>query len=247
VGAASLSALPVVTAGFYSKEAILLGAWSFPKVGPWLWTAGIVGALLTSLYVFRVVFLVFYGEKHTVARKESSLSMMVPLIVLSVFSLVVGGLDLPKTFGSISFLGDLMRTALPMVSPSPVGLNTEVVLQVVASLASLLGIFLAGLLYLRWPARTAVLAGSPVASLFRRFWSSGWGFDWLYRSVLSAPFVWIARLNKEDVIDLFYQDLAALADMGQGWLALSQTGRVRRYAMAIALGAAVFIALMVFS
>lgn len=246
VGAASLSALPVVTAGFYSKEAILLGAWSSPEAGLWLWTAGIVGALLTSLYVFRVVFLVFYGEKRTVARKESSLSMVIPLIVLSVFSIVAGCLDLPKTFGNVSFLSDLIRPVLPMVSPSPVGLSTEAVLQVVAALASLLGVFLAGFLYLGRPARTAVLAGSPVVFLFRRFWSSGWGFDWLYRFVLSAPFVWIARLNKEDVIDLFYLDLADLADLGQGWLVLSQTGKVRRYAMAIALGAAVFTAIMVF-
>ena len=48
IGSASLAALPVVTAGFYSKDLILFEAWSSVLGGPWLWLAGLVGALLTS-------------------------------------------------------------------------------------------------------------------------------------------------------------------------------------------------------
>ncbi|HEX5416325.1 MAG TPA: NADH-quinone oxidoreductase subunit L, partial [Chloroflexota bacterium] len=50
IGAASLSALPLVTAGFYSKELILGAAWSSPQGSTWLWAAGVVGAFLTALY-----------------------------------------------------------------------------------------------------------------------------------------------------------------------------------------------------
>ena len=62
VGAASLSALPIVTAGFYSKDLILMEAWSSQNGSGWLWLAGLIGALLTSLYAFRMVFLTFFGK-----------------------------------------------------------------------------------------------------------------------------------------------------------------------------------------
>ncbi len=61
IGACSLSALPLLTAGFYSKDKILWDVWSSPAGGPLLWAAGLAGAFLTSLYIFRVVFKVFFG------------------------------------------------------------------------------------------------------------------------------------------------------------------------------------------
>ena len=62
IGSASLAALPLVTAGFYSKDQILWFAWSSGNGSPWLWIAGFVGAFLTSLYTFRMVFITFFGE-----------------------------------------------------------------------------------------------------------------------------------------------------------------------------------------
>lgn len=61
IGSASLAALPLVTAGFYSKDQILWQAWSSPRGNPWLWVAGWIGAFLTGLYIFRVVFVAFFG------------------------------------------------------------------------------------------------------------------------------------------------------------------------------------------
>ncbi len=64
VASASLAAVPLVTAGFYSKDLILFEAWSSTAGSPWLWAAGLVGALLTSIYTFRMVFLTFFGQAH---------------------------------------------------------------------------------------------------------------------------------------------------------------------------------------
>jgi len=61
IGAASLSALPLVTAGFYSKDAILGASWAGPCGSPALWGAGILAACLTGLYVFRAFFIAFLG------------------------------------------------------------------------------------------------------------------------------------------------------------------------------------------
>src|SRR5690606_28470014 len=53
IGAGALAAVPLVTSGFYSKEQILAAAWSAERGGEVLWLAGVAGAFLTSLYIFR--------------------------------------------------------------------------------------------------------------------------------------------------------------------------------------------------
>ena len=61
IGSAALAALPF-TSGFFSKDQILLSAYEIHGVGPWLWAGGLLGALLTAIYSFRLVFIVFYGD-----------------------------------------------------------------------------------------------------------------------------------------------------------------------------------------
>ena len=71
IGSASLSALPLITAGFYSKDQILWYAFSASNGNLWLWLAAIVGAFITSLYTFRMVFLAFYGEVKTLPTQQA--------------------------------------------------------------------------------------------------------------------------------------------------------------------------------
>src|SRR5690606_10863109 len=62
IGSAALASVPLVTSGFYSKEQILAGAWSAEVGAVWLGLAGLVAAFLTSVYIFRAVFIVFFGD-----------------------------------------------------------------------------------------------------------------------------------------------------------------------------------------
>ena len=64
IGSAALAALPM-TSGFFSKDQILLQAYQMHGIGPWLWLGGLVGALLTAIYSFRLVFVVFFGQANT--------------------------------------------------------------------------------------------------------------------------------------------------------------------------------------
>jgi NADH-quinone oxidoreductase subunit L len=87
---------------------------------------------------------------------------------------------------------------------------------------------------------------SPLGSALHHLWFVGWGFDWLYDTLFVRPYVWLARTNRRDVVDLFYEGLARLAEVLNGLLSRTQTGRVRWYAAGIALGALIVIALAVF-
>lgn len=244
IGAASLSAFPFVTAGFYSKDLILSLAWSSAEGGAWLWSAGIIGAFLTSVYAFRMVFVVFFGRAGQVSKRPT-VAIKVPLVVLSVLSIAGGWLILPGG-GAPAIFGHLLHVALPPASLVPAGASQKAVLETAASLVSLAGIFVAGFIYLARPSYAAALSGRGLLAALHRFWFSGWAFDWLYQSLFVGPFLLIARLNRDDVIDMFYRLCAFATGLAGRTLALTQSGKVRWYVMGVALGAAVFMAMAVF-
>ena len=252
IGSASLAALPLVTAGFYSKDLILWYAWSSEAGSRWLLAAGLAGALLTSIYTFRMVFLTFLGEPHAAVEKASPLSepgnrMRVPLVVLAILSAVGGLVELPHNFGDLAFFSRFMHTVLPPVPVVHGAAGTEFMLQVAAAVTSLVGIYVAYVFFLRRRRYADWLAESAVGNLLSRLWLSGWGFDWLYDRLIVLPFDWIARANKDDGIDAVYRGAAYLTRLSHGVLSRTQTGRLRRYAAVIAAGAVVIVVIVLLS
>ncbi|MDX5423024.1 MAG: NADH-quinone oxidoreductase subunit L, partial [Hymenobacteraceae bacterium] len=99
IGAASLAALPVITAGFYSKDQILWYTLAGPQGSIWLYAAGLAGAFITSIYTFRMVFMTFFGESKTHVAHPPGKIITVPLIILAILSLFGGFIELPHNFG----------------------------------------------------------------------------------------------------------------------------------------------------
>jgi NADH-quinone oxidoreductase subunit L len=246
IGAASLSALPFVTAGYYSKDLILSLVWSSSKGGTLLWLAGVVGALLTALYAFRLVFVVFFGTRTRQVEERSTMAMKVPLMVLALFAVGAAVLAVPQTPGGALSLAALAQAALPAAPSGPAAGPGLFAVRTVASLVPLLGIFLAALFYVVRPSSVAAVLRHRAFSVLHRFWFSGWGIDWVYRTLLTDPFVRLARLNRADVIDFFYRGIARAAELGNRALVPTQSGNVRWYVMGIALGGAVLIAVVLF-
>ncbi|HEX7295281.1 MAG TPA: NADH-quinone oxidoreductase subunit L [Pyrinomonadaceae bacterium] len=244
IGAASLSALPLVTAGFYSKDLILWSAWSSPSGSTWLWIAGLVGALLTSLYTFRMVFLTFFGEVKQKVTYTPGNRIRLALIVLASLSLVGGIVELPHTLGGRPFFSEFMGSVLPALPDVPGNRHAELILQIVAAVISLLGIYLAYLFFLRRV--MAGIARSTLGAALDRFWFGGWGFDWLYSKLFVIPYSWLARTNKDDFIDSIYDGIAKLTEVFYRALSQTETGNVRWYMTGIAFGAIVAIAIVVF-
>ena len=229
IGAAALSALPLVTAGFYSKDLILGQAWAAPEGGVWLWLAGATGSVLTGVYIFRAVFLAFFGEVRTEPERGAGPAMAVALVCLAALS-VLGGLpDVPA----------YLAGTLPAL-PAHAGLD----LEVVSAMLSLAGIALAWWFFFMRPGAAAAIAATPAA----RYLEAGWGFDWLYERLLLRPFLLIARINRRDVVDLLYHGLALFSLGAHEGLSRTQTGRLRWYASGLAAGAvAVLLVVMVFA
>ena len=246
IGAASLSALPLVTAGFFSKDLILWSAWSSSSGSTWLWVAGLVGALLTSLYTFRMVFLTFFGEAKREVIYATGIRLRLPLIVLAVLSLVGGFVELPHTLGGRSLFSEFMGNALPALDHVRGDQRTELALQIIAAVVSISGIYLAYLFCLRRRAMAEGFARSTLGAALDRFWLRGWGFDWLYKKLFVNPYVWLSRANKDDFIDSIYDRVAKLNEVLYRALSRTETGKVRWYMAGIAFGAIVAIAITAF-
>jgi NADH-quinone oxidoreductase subunit L len=246
IGAASLSALPFMTAGFYSKDLILSGVLASGTGGPWLWAAGLAGALITSIYTFRMVFVTFFGAAKMEVSRRPGGRMAIPLVILAVLSIIGGFVNLPETPGNVPAFSDFMQPVFSDTGSIPLSARSELASQIVASVASLAGIFLAYLFFLARPRYAESLVRNPAADLVRRFWFSGWGFDRLYDTLFTRPFLWIARTNKNDAVDSLYAGIAAVNRAVHSALSLSQSGNLRWYAAALAAGAVVFIGIVVF-
>jgi NADH-quinone oxidoreductase subunit L len=242
-GSISLAALPLVTAGFYSKDAILAGAWASEAGGRWLWAAGLGGALLTSLYTGRMVFLTFFGEVKTPFHLKVGIRIWLPLVSLAILSIVGGFVDLPATLGNQPWFSDFMRTSLPELEGLSKG--TVLNLQLAASVTSIVGLLLAYVFVMRQRELVTRLVETPVGKALNRFWFVGWGFDWLYDMVLIRPFVWIARTGRGDLFDLVFRFIALLNRIGNFVLGSTETGRLRWYAAGVAFGAVVAVGIVV--
>ena len=242
IGAASLSALPLVTAGFYSKDLILWKVWSSGSGNAGLWAAGLFGAFITSLYTFRMVFLTFFGASKTATSRSPGTWMLVPLVILAICSVCAGFVELPPTLGNLPLFSDLLRTVFSEETVEPVG--SEGTLQVIASIVSLAGIFIAYLFYLRRPDYVEKVVGYRLFESARKFWLVGWDFDAMYDRLLVRPFLRLADISKKDIIDSGYTGIASLNRSMSTLLSRTQTGNLRWYAMGLAMGAAVFLGIV---
>jgi NADH-quinone oxidoreductase subunit L len=239
IGSASLAALPLVTAGFYSKDQILWFAWSASNGSPWLWVAGFLGAFLTSLYTFRMVFITFFGEAKTEPSHQAGKLITIPLIILAVFSLLAGFIELPGSMGSLHLFSDLVDKILPGVILAHENIS-EVVFQLLAVVISLSGIYLAYLLWLKKPALSVSFEHSRLSHFFYK----GWGFDRVYDILFVKPYVWLAEIDKNDFIDLFSKSLAMVTVSFNQMLSIMQNGKVRWAIMAFAIGIVFILTIM---
>ena len=244
IGSGSLAALPLVTAGFYSKDLIIWQAFAATRGGPLLWAAALVGAFLTSIYTFRMVFLTFFGPLRKPRGHRPGAAMGVAMTVLAVFSLGAGFLETPESLGGVRLFSDLVRHALPATLLTASRQGYEFYGEVLSAVVALLGVGIIYVLIRRRPDWTAALVRRPAGAGLRRFWFSGWGFDRLYDCLLVRPYVFLAQIDRDDIVDAGFDRLAQLASLGNRVLAGTQDGKVRTYAAGLALGAAVVMILV---
>jgi NADH-quinone oxidoreductase subunit L len=244
IGAASLAALPFVTAGFYSKDQILWLAWAGEKGNLWFFLAALTGAVVTAVYTFRMVFITFFGEAKTKISHVPGMRITVPLMVLAALSFAGGFIELPHTLGHFTLFSDYLSPLLPAVTLKEGIETTEWTIQLVTAVLALGGVYLTYILYVKQPQLSNEIKSSTFE--LHQFWFRGWDFDALYNFVFVRPFVFLSRINKNDVIDQFYTGLVQITEYFNSAFVKTQNGVLRWYVMSIVVGAILILTISLF-
>jgi len=253
----AISGVPLIGAGFFSKDEILAGAFEGPLGRPWLYWLGTFTAALTAFYMFRGLCLTFYGRSRVEPEAkhhlhESGYKMTIPLMVLAFFSVVAGWVSWPKAWnGSEAFdryLDPVFGNAtesLRSVYPEHVGELSPGALMGFSILAAAIGIGVALWWYLKSTEIPEELA-ERYADLYRilthKYYVDEF-YNWLIVRpvrIVSEKFLW--RVVDAGAIDNVMVNGAGESTAGVGnLLRRIQSGNIPSYAAWVLLGAVLWL------
>jgi NADH-quinone oxidoreductase subunit L len=255
VGTLALTGFPL-TAGYFSKDAIIEAAYvGHNPMALYAFVCVVFAALLTSFYSWRLVFKTFHGEPHDRQHwrnaRESPLTMLIPLGVLALGS-ILAGFPFKEVFAGHG-VGEFFRQSL---SFGPANKVLEEIHHVPFAIAisptvmMAVGFLIAWLFYIRRPDLPVELARQH--QLLYQFLLNKWYFDELYEVIFVKPTKWLGHTLWKGgdgwLIDGFGPDgvSARVLDVTRNVVRL-QTGYLYHYAFAMLIGAALFITWFMFA
>jgi NADH-quinone oxidoreductase subunit L len=234
-------------AAFFSKDSILFAAYNYENGGKVLYGVGLLAAVLTSFYMFRLIWLTFYGEKrydeHHVHVHESPGSMTGPLMILAFLSLTGGWFALPALFGGKDYFAEFLS---PVFGAAEAGgeasASLEHWLSVVAVVAAAAGLAVAIWMYSKKVQRGTSEGVHKL--LYNKYY-----VDELYAATIVRPLVWLSTNVLWKVVDAGMID-GAVNGVAEGAAAVgdtvrhTQSGNTRSYAVWVVVGAIVVLGIV---
>nr|WP_295929649.1 NADH-quinone oxidoreductase subunit L [uncultured Dyadobacter sp.] len=234
-------------AGFFSKDEILAHVFEHNKL---LWVVGVLGSVMTSFYMFRLLFLTFFGTFRGTHEQEHHLhespaSMTIPLIVLAVLSALGGFIGVPEALHGthhlaefMSPLYDLARQANPIAfEPTTLSHSEEYMLMGISVAAALISAIAAYVMYVQ---KAAVPApDSEEKSGLQRAIYNKYYVDELYDAVFVKPIKTLSNILYsfgEFFIDLIIDAVVRLVNGSAKLLKKTQSGSTGEYVFAMVIG-----------
>ena len=235
-------------AAFFSKDSILFSAYNYETNGKALYAVGLLAAVLTSFYMFRLVWLTFRGEnrydEHKVHVHESPLSMTGPLMILAFLSLTGGWFAAPAFWGGKDYFSEFLSPVFGAATEAggEAAHSLELMLSGVAFAAATVGLVVA-----IWMYNKKVQRGTSVGVhklLYNKYY-----VDELYAAVIVRPLMWLSTNVFWKVVDAGMIDGAVngvadgAASVGDT-LRHTQSGNTRSYAVWVVVGAMVLLGIV---
>jgi len=245
IGCLAISGIPPF-AGFFSKDEILSHVYEHSKV---MWVIGVFTSFLTAFYMFRLLFLTFFGEFRGTEEQrhhlhESPASMTLPLIVLAILSAVGGFMGAPMFVGK-HYLADFLapiftysRQILPAAFNTEPEHSTELMLMGISVAVAVVGIVLAYVMYVaraQRPAEDDAQRSAPENLVYHKYY-----IDELYDNLIVKPVMALStglyKFVENGIIDPIANGVGRVTLAGGQLLRAVQTGSVETYLILMVIG-----------
>lgn len=244
IGCLAIAGIPPLS-GFFSKDAILLSAFEHNKL---LYIVGVLTAALTAFYMFRLLFITFFGsfrgteeQRHHV--HESPAAMTLPLIILAVLSIIGGFVGVPEVFmHGGEKLADFLSPVIPVTQHGEVSHSTEMMLMGLTTAIAITAILFAWMRYKIYRDEQPTALG--------KFLENKWYVDELYDAVVVKPIgklgVVANKFIERSLIDGLVNGVGRLINYGSRQLRWLQSGQVGSYVLLMVISMLLFFVLQFF-
>lgn len=239
IGTIAISGIPPFS-GFFSKDEILAHTFEEHKV---LWVLGMIASMLTAFYMFRLLFLTFFGKFRGTHEQEHHLhespaSMTIPLVVLAALSIVGGLLGLPEFWKLPNWMHHQLEPVIARPHFSMLSHETEWLLMGIAVAAALVMIYITWVLFMKkkvLPAEREDLLKPWQKLIYNKYY-----VDEVYEAGITKPINVIGKALYEffdkQIIDGLVNGVGNLVKGAGSLIRLYQNGNIGFYVMNMALG-----------
>ncbi len=243
VGTIAIAGIPPLS-GFFSKDEIMAHVFTHGTSGKIFWVLGMLAALLTAYYMFRLLYLTFFGEFRGGDKLESHVHespslMTIPLIVLAVLSIIGGFIGIPEVFGMgehwlQSFLNPVIKRTLEMpFETMHLSHSAEFIMMAVAVTIAIIGWLLARMAYKNYDPKKETKG-------IAQFFEEKWHFDEAYNKAIEKPLMKLSEQSEHFIekkgIDGAVNGAGKLVHFAGDKLRLLQNGSVGFYLFLMVLG-----------
>ena len=248
-GCIAIAGIPPFS-GFFSKDEILAAAWA---VNPVYWILGVIGAMMTAYYMFRLYSTTFLGKFRGTSEQqhhlhESPVAMIIPLVILAILSVIGGLIGIPAIFMEGGhklehFLAPVFAESTKLQHAHQIEHSTEYMLMAVSTGLALIAIFFAVTRFSKKPELNEPEGAGKVLA-------NKWYVDEIYDAVIVKPLNGLGKfLNnvmERSVIDGAVNGVGKFLQYGSRQIRLVQSGQVGSYVLLMVLGILVFFVLQFF-
>lgn len=251
IGTVAIAGIPPFS-GFFSKDAILLAAL---EKSYYIWFVGVVIALLTSVYMFRLLFITFFGEgrynKTVVHPHESPLSMTLPMGVLALLAIVGGLLGIPALMGGNNWVIGYLQPVLAgsesfLAQGSQIQHISHLTEWITMGVPLLLTFIIIYFVHRRYITNGAEVRDGENLAVCARIFNRKFYIDEIYQAIFIKPIEKLSTFFYESIdtkiIDQFVNSFGVAVHWGSSQVRKMQSGNVGFYLFAMVI--ATFIILL---
>jgi len=253
----AISGVPLFS-GFFSKDEILYNAFVSQHGHPVLWAMGLFAAILTAFYMFRLIFMTFYGRSRMKPEvehhvHESPNVMTIPLIILAVLAFIGGYIGLPHALGGGAWFEKFLEPVFASAHEGAAeavhhSVSLEYILMLLSIIAAGIGIYVAYAFYIKNPERPEKLA-AKFSGIYNTLLNKYY-VDEFYNYVIVQPIITGSLFLWKFVDVMIIDGIANGSARVIGWLSskwrLAHTGFVRNYVLLFVFGVIVLLGFVFF-